>query len=160
MGLGLAKHPQGHQTPPELLCQSSFLRCRRSLGPNLILLLLPVAFGTLSNGISRSSQVRWSLPKFHRNKTHKYSRNNAALFLGGGCWVPLIGRFNRQSAAGWAECAVAGPGRVRCHAAQFSERSPAPLIGHARLAFSQGCPPGFSQHKQMMQSGAERAIIR
>ena len=54
----------------------------------------------------------------------------------GGCWVSLTGRFHRHSAAGWAECTVAGPGRVRRHAAQFSERSSTPLIGHARVALS------------------------
>ena len=76
-------------------------------------------------------QVKLLLPKFHRNRTRKY--NNTALFVGG-CWVSLIGRFHRHSAAGWAECTVAGPGRARRHAAQFYERSPTPLIGHARLA--------------------------
>ena len=53
----------------------------------------------------------------------------------GGCWVSLTGRFHRHSAAGWAECTVAGPGQVRRHAAQFSERSSNSLIGHARVAF-------------------------
>jgi len=48
----------------------------------------------------------------------------------------LTGRFHRHSAAGWAECTVAGPGRVRRHAAQFSERSSTSLIGHARVALS------------------------
>ena len=85
------------------------------------------------NGSTESSQVKLSLPKFHRNRTRKYY--NTALFLGG-CWVSLTGRFHRHSAAGWAECAVAGPGRVRRHAAQFSERSSTPLIGHARVALS------------------------
>ena len=47
-----------------------------------------------------------------------------------------VGRFHRHSAAGWAGCTVAGPGRVRRHAAQFSERSSTPLIGHARAALS------------------------
>ena len=79
------------------------------------------------------SQVNLLLPRFHRNRTRKY--NNTALF-GGGCWVSLTGRFHRHSAAGWAECTVAGPGRVRRHAAQFSERSSTPLIGHARVALS------------------------
>ena len=51
--------------------------------------------------------------------------------------VSLIGRFHRHSAAGWAECTVAGPGRVRRHAARFSERSSAPLIGHVRVALSE-----------------------
>jgi len=79
------------------------------------------------------SQIKSLLPKFHRNRTRKY--NNTALF-GGGCWVSLTGRFHRHSAAGWAECTVAGPGRVRRHDAQFSERSSTPLIGHARVALS------------------------
>ena len=57
-----------------------------------------------------SSQVKLSPPKFNRNRTRKY--NSTALF-GGGCWVSLTGRFHRHSAAGWAECTVAGPGRVR-----------------------------------------------
>ena len=78
-------------------------------------------------------QVKLLLPKFHRNRTRKY--NNTALF-GGGCWVSLTGRFHRHSAAGWAECTAAGPGRVRRHAAQFSERFSTPLIGHARVALS------------------------
>ena len=82
---------------------------------------------------SKSSQVKLLLPKFHRNRTRKY--NNTALF-GGGCWVSLTGCFHRHSAAGWAECTVTGPGRVRRHAAQFSERSSTPLIGHARVALS------------------------
>ena len=56
------------------------------------------------------SQVKLLLPKFHRNRTRKYY--NTALFVGG-CWVSLTGRFHRHSAAGWAECTVAGPGRVR-----------------------------------------------
>ena len=47
-----------------------------------------------------------------------------------------VGRFHRHSAAGWAGCTVAGPGRVRRHAAWFSEGSSAPLIGHARVALS------------------------
>ena len=64
------------------------------------------------------------------------ANNNTALFVGG-CWVSLAGRFHRHSAAGWAECTVAGPGRVRRHAAQFSERSSTPLIGHARVALSE-----------------------
>ena len=80
-----------------------------------------------------TSQVKLLLPKFHRNRTRKYY--NTALCLGG-CWVSLTGRFHRHSAAGWAECTVAGPGRVRRHAAQFSERSSTPLIGHARVALS------------------------
>ena len=79
------------------------------------------------------SQVKLLLPKFQRNRTRKYY--NTALFVGG-CWVSLTGRFHRHSAAGWAECTVAGPGRVRRHAAQFSERSSTPLIGHARVALS------------------------
>ena len=57
-----------------------------------------------------TSQVRLLLPKFHRNRTRKYY--NTALFLDG-CWISLTGRFHRRSAAGWAECAVAGPGRAR-----------------------------------------------
>ena len=73
------------------------------------------------------SQIKLLLPEFHRNKTHKY--NNTALF-GGGCWVSLTGLFHRHSAAGWAECTVAGPGRVRRQAAKFSGRSSTPLIGH------------------------------
>ena len=81
----------------------------------------------------QSSQVKLLLPKFHRNRTRKYY--NTALCLGV-CWVSLTGRFHRHSAAGWAECTVAGPGRVRRHAAQFSERSSTPLIGHARVALS------------------------
>ena len=48
----------------------------------------------------------------------------------------MTGRFHRHSAAGWAECTVAGPGRVCRHASQFSERSSTPLIGHARVALS------------------------
>ena len=84
-------------------------------------------------GLRLSSQVKLLLPKFHRNRTRKY--NNTALFLGG-CWVPLTGRFHRHSAAGWAGCKVAGPGRVRRRAAQFSERSSTPLMGHARVALS------------------------
>ena len=52
----------------------------------------------------------------------------------GVCWIPLTGRFHQRSAAGWAECTVAGPGRFRRHAAQLSERSSTPLIGHARTA--------------------------
>jgi hypothetical protein len=80
-----------------------------------------------------SSQVKLLLPKFHRNRTRKY--NSTALF-GGGCWVSLTGRFHRHSAAGWAGCTVAGPGWVRSHAAQFSEGSSAPLMGHARVALS------------------------
>ena len=79
------------------------------------------------------AQVKLLLPNFHRNRTRTYY--NTALF-GGGCWVSLTGRFHRHSAAGWAECTVAGPGRVRRHAAQFSERSSTPLIGHARVALS------------------------
>ena len=79
------------------------------------------------------SQVKLLLPKFHRNRTRKYY--NTALCLGV-CWVSLTVRFHRHSAFGWAECTVAGPGRVRRHAAQFSERSSAPLIGHARAALS------------------------
>ena len=90
--------------------------------------------GPLGSGsMTRASQVKLLLPKFHRNRTRKY--NNTALF-GGGCWVSLTGRFHRHSAAGWAGCTVAGPGRVRRHAAQFSERSSTPLMGHARLALS------------------------
>ena len=54
----------------------------------------------------------------------------------GGCCVSPTGRFHWHSAARWAECAVASPGRVRRHAAQFSERSSTPLIDHARVAFS------------------------
>ena len=84
-------------------------------------------------GQHKSSQVKLLLPKFHRNRTRKYY--NTALCLGG-CWVSLTGRFHRHSAAGWAECTVAGPGRARRHAAQFSERSSTPLIGHARVALS------------------------
>ena len=80
-----------------------------------------------------TSQVKLLLPKFHRNRTRKYY--NTALFVCG-CWASLTGRFHRHSAAGWAECTVAGPGRVRRHAAQFSERSSTPLIGHARVALS------------------------
>ena len=83
--------------------------------------------------VVHSSQVKLLLPKFHRNRTRKYY--NTALCLGV-CWVSLTGRFHRHSAAGWAECTVAGPGRVRRHAAQFSERSSTPLIGHARVALS------------------------
>ena len=80
------------------------------------------------------SQVKLLLAEFHRNRTRK--KNNTALF-GGGCWVSLLtGRFHRHSAAGWAECTVAGPGRVRRHAAQFSEGSWTPLIGHDRVARS------------------------
>ena len=60
-------------------------------------------------GQHKSSQVKLLLPKFHRNRTRKYY--NTALCLGG-CWVSLTGRFHRHSAAGWAECTVAGPGRV------------------------------------------------
>ena len=86
-----------------------------------------------ANHAAPVSQVKLLLPKFHRNRTRKY--NNTALFVGG-CWVSLTGRFHRHSAAGWAECTVAGPGRVRRHAAQFSERSSTPLIGHARVALS------------------------
>ena len=78
-----------------------------------------------------ASQVKLLLPKFHRKS--KY--NNTAPF-GGGCWVSLTGRFHRHSAAGWPESAVAGPGRVCRHAAQFSERSSAPLISRARVALS------------------------
>ena len=79
------------------------------------------------------SQVKLLLPKFHRSRSRKYYKT--ALF-GGGCWVSLTWRFHRHSAAGWAECAVAGPGRVRRQAVQFSERSSTPLIGHARVALS------------------------
>ena len=79
------------------------------------------------------AQVELLLPKFHRNRTRKYY--NTALFVCG-CWVSLTGRFHRHSAAGWAECTAASPGRVRRHAAQFSERSSTPLIGHARVALS------------------------
>ena len=79
------------------------------------------------------SQVKLLLPKFHRNRTHRYY--SSALF-GGGCWVFLTGCFHRHSAAGWAKCTVAGPRRVRRHAAQFSERSSTPLIGHSRAALS------------------------
>ena len=63
------------------------------------------------------------------------ANGNTALFVGC-CWVSLTGRFHRHSAAGWDECTVAGPGRARRHAAQFSERSSTPLIGHARVALS------------------------
>ena len=84
--------------------------------------------------MAHSSQVGLLLPKFHRNRTRKY--NNTALFVGG-CWVPLTGCFHRHSAAGWAECTVAGPGRVRRHAAKFSEGPSTPLIGHARVALSE-----------------------
>ena len=79
-------------------------------------------------------KVKLLLPKFHRNRTRKYDNTAPS---GGGCWVSLTGRFHRRSAAGWAECTVAGPGRVRRHAAQFPERSSAPLIGHARVALSE-----------------------
>ena len=82
----------------------------------------------------QSSQVfKLFLFKFHRNRTRKYY--NTALFVGG-CWVSLIGCFHRHSAADWAECTVAGLGRVRRHAAQSSKRSSTPLIGHARVALS------------------------
>ena len=60
------------------------------------------------------AQVELLLLKFHRNRTRKYY--NTALFVCG-CWVSLTGRFHRHSAAGWAECTAAGPGRVRSHAA-------------------------------------------
>jgi len=60
------------------------------------------------------AQVELLLPNFHRNRTRTYY--NTALFVCG-CWVSLTGRFHRHSAAGWAECTAAGPGRVRSHAA-------------------------------------------
>ena len=84
--------------------------------------------------------------------THKC--NSAALFLGG-CWIPLTGRFHRRSAAGWAECAVSGPGRVHRHAAQFSEGSSTPLIGHFKY-------PGFSlpvRLKKAPQAGNEGPFL-
>ena len=37
----------------------------------------------------------------------------------------MTGRFHLQSAAGWAEYTVAGPGQIRRHAAHFSEKSSA-----------------------------------
>ena len=77
------------------------------------------------------NQVKLILPKFHRNRHRKY--NNTALFMGG-CWISLTGRFYRHSAAGWAECTVAGPGQVRRHTVHFSERPSTPLKGRARLA--------------------------
>ena len=88
--------------------------------------------------------------------THKC--NSAALFLGG-CWIPLTGRFHRRSAAGWAECTVADPGRVRRHAVKFSERYSAPLMAILWQTFP-GCSPGFSQRKRMTHSGKERTINR
>ena len=89
---------------------------------------------TLSSYLFCVVKVKSLLLKFHRYRTRKYS--NTALF-GGGCWVSLARQFfHRHSAAGWAECTVAGPGRVRRHAAQFSERSSPSLIGHARVALS------------------------
>ena len=81
----------------------------------------------ISKKPSQAATPRISL----KNRTRKY--NNTALFVGG-CWVSLTGRFHLPSAAGWAECTVAGPGRVRRHAVQFSERLPTPLMGHARVA--------------------------
>ena len=80
------------------------------------------------------SKVKLLLPKFHRNRTRKYY--STALFGAAAGSVSLTGRFHRHSAAGWAECTVAGPGRVRRHAAQFTERYSTPLIGHARVALS------------------------
>ena len=77
------------------------------------------------------SQVELVFPKFRRNRTRMY--HNTALFVGG-CWVSLTGRFHRQSAAGWPECTVAGPRRVRHHAVHFSGRSSTFLVGHARAA--------------------------
>ena len=44
----------------------------------------------------------------------------------------MTGPFHLQSAAGWAECTVASPRRVRRLALQFSEESSTPLIGHSR----------------------------
>ena len=99
-----------------------------------------------------ANQVKLLLPKLHRNRTRKY--NNTALF-GGGCWVSLTGRFHRHSAAGWAEYTVAGPGWVRRHAAQFSERSSTPLIGHARVALSGVLTRLPSTHKDDTQRGGK-----
>ena len=57
----------------------------------------------------------------------KSSYNNTAPF-GGGCWVSMTGRFHRHSAAGWAECTVAGPGRVRRQPhTSLRDRKPAEL---------------------------------
>ena len=68
-------------------------------------------------------------------ETKPRTYNNTALFVGG-CLISLTEHFRRHSAIGWAGCSVAGPGRVRRHAAQFCERSSTPLIGHARVALS------------------------
>ena len=80
----------------------------------------------------KSSQVATPRISLKQNP----QKNNSTALFEGGCWVSLTGRFHRHSAVGWAECTIAGPGLVRRHAAQFSERSSAPLIGHARMALS------------------------
>ena len=80
---------------------------------------------------SASSQVKSSCysPNFIEQTAHCDHKPRAALVF-----VRLL--LHRRSAAGWAECTVARPGRVRRHAAQFSEGSSTPLIGHARVALS------------------------
>ena len=103
-----------------------------------------------------SSQVRSLLSDFHKKQNPKILQHRAlrGRLLGLFDWAfpPAFG------CVGWAECTVAGPGRVRRHAAQFSERSSTPLIGHARVALS-GVLTGFPQRKRMIHSGEDEALL-
>ena len=72
----------------------------------------PKAEGIWSEIYFRVIRAKWE------KQNPKY--NNSALSVSD-CLIFLTGCFYRQSAAGWAEFAVAGPGRVRRHVAQFSE---------------------------------------
>ena len=82
-----------------------------------------------------NSQVKSSYysPNFIKIESENMTTPRSSRAAAGSLW---LGVSTGISAAGWAECTVAGPGRARRHAAQFSERSLTPLIGHARVALS------------------------